>query len=206
MTYWHVYRFLINHPVHQQIIRLWAVQSLAWLLRAYYRINATLKQCRQRDRSLKRSKPIRIKKDYTMRKAFAMAVGMKFLKVLIAVLSCISFLFAQENSSPTKEQDRIKAHEQAEQKAAELIIHGKVVSVNLIANTIIVETRRAQDTLVVESGAKIMLGNMELSKGISLGDLFTGDKVTVTWELIDGKKSAAKIVKESAFDTKEQLR
>jgi hypothetical protein len=87
-----------------------------------------------------------------------------------------------------------------------LIIHGKVVSVNLIANTIIVETRRAQDTLVVESGAKIMLGNMELSKGISLGDLFTGDKVTVTWELIDGKKSAAKIVKESAFDTKEQLR
>jgi len=112
---------------------------------------------------------------------------MKFLKVIVAVLFYASFLFAQEKSD-------------------ESIIHGEVVSVDLPANMVIVKTKHAQDTLVIKSGAKIMLGQMELSKEITLDGLFIGSTVTVTWELIKGKKNAVKIVKESAFDAPEQIR
>ena len=121
---------------------------------------------------------------------------MKFLKVIVTVLFCSSFLFAQEKASAT----------QTRQKADTLIIHGKVVSVNIIANMIIVRTEHTQDTLLIKSGAKIMLGQMELSKEITLDDLFAESTVTVTWELIEGKKNAIKIVKESGFDTPEQIR
>ena len=112
---------------------------------------------------------------------------MKFLKVAVTVLYFISFLFAQEQSD-------------------ELVIHGKVVSVDLPAKMVVVKTEHTQDTLVIKSGAKIMLGLMELSKEITLDDLFTGSTVTVTWALIKGKKNAVKIVKESAFDAPEQIR
>lgn len=121
---------------------------------------------------------------------------MKFLKVLIAALFYTSFLFGQEKAPST----------QAQQKTVDLTIHGKVVSVDVNANTIIVKTKHSQDTFAIESGAKIMLGRMELSKEISLDDLQAGVKLTITWKLIDGKKNAVKIVEESAFDTQEQIR
>jgi hypothetical protein len=81
-------------------------------------------------------------------------------------------------------------------------MHGKVVSVDVKANTIIVETERTADTLGVASGAKIMLGMMELSKEITLNDIQNGVTVSITWELIDGKKTATKIVVNSDADGK----
>lgn len=128
--------------------------------------------------------------------SFQKVLIMTFFKVFVAILFYASFLFAQENASAT----------QALQKTEDLTIHGKVVSVDVKANTIIVKTKHHQDTLVLESGAKIMLGRMELSKEISLDDIQAGVKVTVTWELINGKKNAVKIVEESAFDAPEQIR
>jgi hypothetical protein len=116
---------------------------------------------------------------------------MKSLLFLIAVLSWTSFPFAQTDGSTAKEQS-----------GATMNIHGKVVSVDVVTNTIIVKTKRAADTLSVKSGAKIMLGMMELSKETTLGDLQTDAKVTVTWEIIDGKKTATEIVVESTADSK----
>lgn len=116
---------------------------------------------------------------------------MKSLLSLIVVLLWTSFLFAQADGSTAKEQS-----------GTPMNIHGKVVSVDVKANTIIVKTKRAADTLIVKSGAKIMLGMMELSKETTLGDLQTDAKVTVTWEIIDGKKTATEIVVESTADSK----
>jgi hypothetical protein len=81
-------------------------------------------------------------------------------------------------------------------------MHGKVVSVDAKANTIIVETKRSVNTLAVASGSKIMLGMMELSKEITLNEIQNGTSVSITWELIDGKKTATNIVVNSAADAK----
>jgi hypothetical protein len=125
-----------------------------------------------------------------------------FLLIFIMVLSCASLLFAQAEGSTAKEQIATKAQKQAEQKASEMKIHGKVVSVDVTTRTLIVKTRSALDTLNVESGARIMLGMMELSKETTLGDILTDVNVTVTWEITDGKKTATKIVEESSADSK----
>jgi hypothetical protein len=127
---------------------------------------------------------------------------MKFLKVLIAVLSCTSFLFAQAEGSTPEKQTGTKAQVIAEQKAGEMEINGKVVSVDAKAGIIIVKTRKTQDTLNVKSGAKIMRGMMELSEAITLDDLPTDARVTVTFEIIDGKKTATKIVEKTVADSK----
>ncbi|MGA2506005.1 MAG: hypothetical protein ABSF80_00830 [Chitinispirillaceae bacterium] len=126
----------------------------------------------------------------------------KFLKVLVAVLSCTSFLFAQAEGSTAAEQAQTKAHEKAEQKASAMKIHGKVVSVDIIANTIIVKTQKAEDTLNVDAGTKIMLGMMELSKKITFRDLQTDDMVTITFQITNGRKTATIIVKKSDVDFK----
>jgi hypothetical protein len=118
---------------------------------------------------------------------------MKFLKVLIAVFSFAGFLFAQAEGPDAGQKDSVR------------IIHGKVALVDSKARTIIVNTRRTIDTLNVGSGAKIMLGRMELSKEIDLVDLQNNTKVDVTWELIDGKKTATKIVEESKADSKKEI-
>jgi hypothetical protein len=119
------------------------------------------------------------------------------MKFLPALLVSLIFLFLPLQAS---------TNEQTQQKTEDLTIHGIVVSVDVGANTIIVKTKHHQDTLVLESGAKIMRGRMELSKEISLDDIFSGVQVTVTWELIGGKRNAIKIVEESEFDGPEQIR
>lgn len=101
------------------------------------------------------------------------------------------FFFAQADGPAAKDQT-----------GTTMKMHGKVVSVDVKANTIIVETERTADTLGVASGAKIMLGMMELSKEITLNDIQNGVTVSITWELIDGKKTATKIVVNSASDAK----
>jgi hypothetical protein len=118
-------------------------------------------------------------------------VTMKFLMAPMAVLVWTSFLFAQTDGSTAKDQT-----------GTTMKMHGKVVSVDAKANTIIVETKRSVITLAVASGSKIMLGMMELSKEITLNEIQNGTSVSITWELIDGKKTATNIVVNSAADAK----
>jgi len=108
---------------------------------------------------------------------------MKFSSVLIAVLACTSLLLAQEATAP-----------KAAKGAKASTIMGSVVSVDAIANTIIVKVKKGEDTISVESGAKIMSGKKE----IALGDIKADAKVTVTCKMVDGKKVASKIVEAAA--------
>jgi hypothetical protein len=109
---------------------------------------------------------------------------MKFSKVLIAVVACTSFLFAQEAAAPAA------APAKAAKKEAASMVAGTVVSVDAIANTIIVKVKKGEDTLSVEAGAKILSGK----KDIALGDIKADAKVKVTCKMVEGKKVATKIV------------
>ena len=113
---------------------------------------------------------------------------MKLSRVLIAVLACTSFLLAQEAAAPAA------AKPAKAKKEAAATIMGKVVSVDAIANTIIVKVKKGEDTISVESGAKIMSGKKE----VALGDIKADASVTVTCKTVDGKKVASKIVEKAA--------
>jgi hypothetical protein len=116
---------------------------------------------------------------------------MKFSKVLIAVLACSSFLFAQEMGSTGPEK--------MSKKAAPMKIWGKVVSVDVAANTVIVREKKADDTVSVDSTTKIISGK----NTISLGDLMADAMVTVSWKKMGDMKMAKKIVvKEAAAPAK----
>jgi hypothetical protein len=106
---------------------------------------------------------------------------MKLSRILIAVLACTSLLLAQEAAAPAP-------------KAAKAACMGTVVSVDAIANTIIVKTKKGVDTIGVESSTKIMSGKKE----IALGDIKADSKVSVACKTVDGKKVASKITVSAA--------
>jgi hypothetical protein len=106
---------------------------------------------------------------------------MKFSRILIAVLACSSFLFAQEASSPKPAKAK---------KMAGSIIKGTVVSIDAIASLIVVKVKKVDDTVSVESSTKIMSGK----KDIAIGDIKPDSKVTVIYKTLDGKKMATKII------------
>lgn len=123
---------------------------------------------------------------------------MNFIKVLIALLSCVCiFVTSTEGSGSGKQTKTI-----VEQKPQLAKINGVIVSANVKTRTIIVKTEQSDDTLNVDPDTKIILGKMELSKELSLGDLQPDDEVTVTLEIIDKKIKTIKIIQKSALDLK----
>ncbi|HUI93020.1 MAG TPA: hypothetical protein VLX68_12300 [Chitinivibrionales bacterium] len=112
---------------------------------------------------------------------------MNIAKMLIALIACASLLFAGEAAAPAP----AKAANGAKKESS---IAGTVVSVDAIANSIIVKVKKAEDTLSVETGAKVLSGKKE----IPLGDLKADAKVTVTCKTVDGKKVATRIVEKAA--------
>ncbi len=118
---------------------------------------------------------------------------MKLSRILIAVIACSSFLFAQAATT-----EAAPKAEKAAKKEAASTISGSVVSVDAIANTIIVKVKKAEDTVSVEAGAKILSGKKE----IALGDIKADAKVTITTKVVDGKKVATKIVEKAAAEKK----
>jgi hypothetical protein len=113
---------------------------------------------------------------------------MKLSRIVIAGLAAASLLFAaEEGAAPAKAAKGAK-------KEAVKTITGTVVSVDAVANTIIVKTKKAEDTLSVEAGAKITSGKKE----IALGDIKTDASVTVSCKTVDGKKVAVSIKEKAA--------
>jgi hypothetical protein len=110
---------------------------------------------------------------------------MKLARVMIAALAAASLLFAQE-AAPAK------AEKGAKKEVVKTVV-GTVVSVDAVANQIIVKTKKAEDTLSVEAGAKIMSGKKE----IALADIKTDASVTVHYKVVDGKKVATKIMEKA---------
>jgi hypothetical protein len=119
---------------------------------------------------------------------------MKLLKVLVAVLACTGLLFAQA-AEPTTTTTTTTTKTK---KETSTIIKGTVVSVDAIANTIIVKVKKGEDTLSVEAGAKIKSGKAD----IALGDIKADAKVAVTCKMVDGKKVATQIVESPAASVK----
>jgi hypothetical protein len=111
---------------------------------------------------------------------------MKLARIAIAALAAVSLIFAAEESAA-------KAGKGAKKEALKSVT-GTVVSVDAVANTIIVKAKKGEDTLSVESGAKITSGKKE----ITLGDIKADANVTVKFKVVDGKKTATTISEKAA--------
>ena len=119
---------------------------------------------------------------------------MKLARLMVIALAATSFLFAQKAVTTTT---TTKTEKTAKKEAVKTIA-GKVVSVDAVANTIIVKVKKAEDTLSVEAGAKIVSGKKE----ITLGDITADASVTITFKVVDGKKVATKISEKAAAAAK----
>jgi Cu/Ag efflux protein CusF len=102
---------------------------------------------------------------------------MKYLKASAAILACAGFLFAQGAAQKT------------EQVNSAMKLHGKIVWIDAKNGKIIVKSKKEKDTLVVDSSATLISGD----KVIMLAELKKGANVAVTWEMMNGKKTATKI-------------
>jgi ribosomal protein S1 len=109
---------------------------------------------------------------------------MKLSRILIAVIACGSFVLAQEAAAPAAAP--VKAEKPAKKEAG-MSVNGTIVSVD--ASTIVVKTKKGDDTLAIDAAAKIMIGKKEAAAT----DLKADMKVTVTCKTVDGKKVATKI-------------
>jgi hypothetical protein len=116
---------------------------------------------------------------------------MKLSKVLVAVLACASFILAQEAAAPAAAPAKA---EKGAKKEATTVVKGTVVSVDAIANTIVVKAKKGEETISVEAGAKIKSGKAD----VALGDIKADAKVAVTCKTVDGKKVATMIVETPA--------
>jgi hypothetical protein len=120
---------------------------------------------------------------------------MKLSRILIAVIACASFLMAQEAAAPAaaKAEKPAKAEKApAAKKEAAVVVSGTVVSAD--ASTIIVKTKKGEDTLAIDAAAKIMIGKKEAAAA----DLKADMNVMVTCKMVDGKKVATKITEKAA--------
>lgn len=108
---------------------------------------------------------------------------MKLFKVLLATVACASFVLAQA-AAPAAEPAAKPAKAPAGQH-----VKGKVVAVDLVANTIIVKTTKAEDTISVSETTKIK----EAGKEVKLSDVKADANVTVAVKDEAGKKVATSI-------------
>jgi|SRR5271157_1287121 hypothetical protein len=118
---------------------------------------------------------------------------MKIAKVLIAVLACTSLLIAQEAAAPKAEKPMKGA-----KKEAMSTVTGTFVSVDAVANTIVVKVGKKDDTLAVDASAKVMSGKDTLQ----LSAIPADSKLTITTKMADGKKVATKITVKAAAAAK----
>jgi hypothetical protein len=114
---------------------------------------------------------------------------MKLARMMVIALAATAFLFAQTTTTTTEAGTTTTKTEKSAKKEAVKKLMGTVVSVDAIANTIIVKVKKGEDTLSVEAGAKITQGKKE----ITLGDIKADESVTVTCKMVDGKKVATHI-------------
>jgi hypothetical protein len=114
---------------------------------------------------------------------------MKLSHALIAGLVACSFAVAGTDSASTTAAAPMAktATPKAKKAAAMTPIKGSIVSVDAIANTIVVKTKKADDTLSTTDKTVVM------PKGKTVADLKADDKVMVTYKVEDGKWIATKI-------------
>ncbi len=105
----------------------------------------------------------------------------KSIALILALVVAFAFsaiAFAQ-TAAPKTAAAPVKTH----------TMKGAVVSVDAIANTILVKGRKAEQTFQVDPTAKIMINKKE----VKLADVKKDTKVVVTYKVVDGKKVAVVI-------------
>jgi len=114
---------------------------------------------------------------------------MKYSKILFILFAGSALVFAEAaNSSTAATASAPIAKHSAK---AMLVIKGKVVSTDVIENKLIVKTKKAEDTLNVDSTTVIRANG----KKIALGDLSSETPVSISYKNTDGKMIAVKITK-----------
>jgi hypothetical protein len=110
-------------------------------------------------------------------------VYMKLSRLLLAGITCVSIAFVSVNAASSSEQ------KSAAPKKATHVATGKIVSVDAIANSLIVKTASAEDTFYVDSTTVVKSGKTK----ITLGELTSGAPVTVYYKKAEGRKLATSI-------------
>jgi hypothetical protein len=109
---------------------------------------------------------------------------MKLYHALFAGLAACSFVMAQD-AATTAPAATEKAAPVA--KAKMMSVHGKVIAVDAMTNTIIVKTKKGEDTLSTTDKTSVM------PKGKTLGDIKADDHVAISYKVEDGKWVATMI-------------
>jgi pyruvate dehydrogenase E2 component (dihydrolipoamide acetyltransferase) len=119
---------------------------------------------------------------------------MKLHHALIAGLVACGFVLAQEAATtapaaaPAAEKAAPAKAAPAKKEAVKTVA-GTIVSVDAIANTVIIKTKKAEDTLTVNDKTVIKAGG----KVVALADLKAETKVGASYKMEEGKMVAVKI-------------
>jgi len=109
---------------------------------------------------------------------------MKLSRFILAGLTCVSLAFVLVDADTAS-----SGQKSAAPKKATHVATGKIVSVDAIANSLIVKTASAEDTFYVDSTTVVKSGKTK----ITLGELTSGESVTVYYKKVEGRKVATSI-------------
>jgi hypothetical protein len=101
---------------------------------------------------------------------------MKKLLTLLTVFVFVGFIGNGLATAKTAKAAKVK-HE---------VITGNVVSVDALANKVVIKDAKGEETIVANANTKVELGG----KSAKIAELQTGEKVTVMYIMKDGKKVA----------------
>jgi nitrous oxidase accessory protein NosD len=113
---------------------------------------------------------------------------MNLTKIALGIALACGLVFAQASTDAAKPA-AAKPAAAKPAAASALTMSGKVVSVDAIANTIIIKTKKGEDTLGVDPAAKITEGKNTLA----LGDIKPDMHAVITYKKVEGKKTATEI-------------
>jgi hypothetical protein len=122
---------------------------------------------------------------------------MKLARLALLVGVCTGLVFAQASTTTTttttgsaEPAAAAPAAKPAKAKTAAPKVSGTIVAVDAVANTIIIKAKTAEDTLTTDANTKIMSSG----KAITLADLKTDEKVSITYK-VEAEKKLATMVK-----------
>jgi hypothetical protein len=111
---------------------------------------------------------------------------MKFSRILLALCICTGLVFAQAATT----EPAVKAEPAAKTvPAASLKVIGVIVSIDAIANSLVVKAAKKDETISVTNDTKIT----NAGKAITLADLKADEKVSVHYKTEDTKMVATSI-------------
>lgn len=116
----------------------------------------------------------------------------KSIMLVLALVIAFAFtsMVVAQTATPakpeTKKQESSKTTSAKTEAQKEEVFKGKVVSIDSVANSIVVKNKKAEETFQVDPKAKIVISKKECK----LADIKKDQKVTVKYKVEGGKKVA----------------